>query len=416
MVSAELAVPSARLSTVRRVLVLGWWQDVAAVLDRYGCEVTFAMSGADVAEANRGGFTGTVVPVGDPTKVDDVLAGLARQDLQPQEFDVICSEHEPCIVPAAILATVADRPGMSVGSALALRDKFVQKAAVREAGVAVAGCRVVPDAEGLAEVPLPFVVKPTAGSCTQFTYPVHDESDRAWVRRTLATVPGPWLVEEFITGGELHLDGVVRGGDVLFLSVSRYLDNVIDIRLGGLVGSVILDPVRYRELYREARELMTGSLRAIGHRDGVFHAEAFEQADRLVFSECAGRIGGGMVLDSIRAKFGVDLYDEWARSVLAQPSGLSSTALHVDPRPFGWVHLLAPAGLATSVPSTEDLCRRPDVVVGEAILKPGDTVPDSKSASNIRAGRVTMTGTDEEGCAANLRALVDWFHGQVVVS
>lgn len=414
MVSAEPAAPPARLSTVHRVLVLGWWQDVATVLDRYGCAVTFAVSGADAAEAARCGFTGTVIPVGDPTKVDDVLAGLARAGLDPRGFDVICSEHEPCIVPAAILAAVARRPGMPVGSALALRDKFVQKAAVREAGVPVAGCRVVPDAQGLAEVPLPFVVKPTAGSCTQFTYPAHEESDREWVREKLATVPGPWLVEEFMTGGELHLDGVVRDGDVLLLGVSRYLDNVIGIRLGGLVGSVVLDPGRYQDVYRHARELMTRSLRAIGHRDGVFHAEAFDQGDRLVFSECAGRIGGGMVLDAIRAKFGVDLYDEWARSVLGRPSGLSG-AIRVDTRPYGWVHLVAPAGLAESVPSTEDLRARLDVVVGEVNLQPGATVPDSTSASNLRAGRVTMTGADEESCAANLRDLVSWFHDRVVV-
>jgi hypothetical protein len=42
-------------------------------------------------------------------------------------------------------------------------------------------------------------------------------------------------------------------------------------------------------------------------------------------------------------------------------------------------------------------------------------VPDARTASNIRAGTVMMSGESEEGLAAEMRALTEWFGDQVRV-
>ncbi|GAA4430738.1 hypothetical protein ACFQV2_20965 [Actinokineospora soli] len=386
------------------VLYLGWWADTAAALARHGCATTFIAGPADAGRAPR------MVVVPDPERLDDVVSALLREGVDPAAFDVVISEHEECLVPAAVLAAAYGRPGMAVGTAVALRDKAVQKARVRAAGIPVAGCHTIVRIEELADSDLPCVVKPLAGCSTKLTFAVHNATDRVDAVRavTASGTAGPWLVEEFMSGVEYHVDGVVRGGEVLFAGVSKYLQNVIEIQRGGLVGSVAVDPSS--PLTARARELCAAALRAIGHADGVFHLEFFDQGDRLAFSECAGRIGGGMVLETTRAKFGVDLYDEWVAAVLGRPSGLVES---VDPRPYGWVQLTAPAGRVLALPSPEEVRARPGVVALQTAVSVGDTVPDPASASNARAGRVTMVGETEDGLASDMRALVAWFHSQV---
>jgi phosphoribosylaminoimidazole carboxylase (NCAIR synthetase) len=400
------------------VLHLGWWNDLADSLIAHRCDATFVVATADAEAPARHGFTGRVVVVPDPDRLDDVVAGLLRAGIDMREFDCVCSEFETGIVPAAVLAAAYGRTGLPVTTAVALRDKMVQKQLIRDAGIPVADCRTIVDIAGLAGagMPTPFVVKPLNGSSTNLTYVVHDQESLTFARDTIAASGqhGPWLLEQFMEGVELHVDGVVRHGTVLFLAASRYLQNVIEIQNGGLVGSVTVDPDTHSRLYSQVHDLTSTSLKAMGHTDGVFHLEAFEHEDRLAFSECAGRIGGGMVLQTTRAKFGVDLYDEWTRSVLRRPSGISMDR-RADPKPHGWVQLTARPGRIVAMPSVEDLRARPDIVAVQPCLGLGDTVPDLGRASNSRVARVVMRGETEEGLAAQMRAFVGWFAEQVHV-
>jgi hypothetical protein len=335
------------------VLHLGWSDDAANALAGHDCRVTFVVATADTHAATRhGGAARVVVP--DPDRLDDVVAGLLRASVDMWEFDCVCSEFETGIVPAAILAAAYGRAGMPVATAVALRDKLVGQRRIREARVPVAG--------------------------------------------------------EFDTGSELHVDGVVRHGTVLFLVASRYLRNVVDIHGGGLVGAVTVDPDSHPRLYSQVHDLTSTALLAIGHADGVFHLEAFETDDRLVFRECAGRVGGGMVLATTRAKFGVDLYDEWARSVLGHPSGIARGRRHQQD-PHGWVQLTARPGRIVAMPSADELRAQPGIVA----VQPGLSVGDTTRASNPRVARVVMRGATEEDLADDMRTFVSWFRDQVEV-
>jgi phosphoribosylaminoimidazole carboxylase (NCAIR synthetase) len=398
------------------VLHVGWWNDIAASLAHHQCDATFVVAAADADAPARHGFTGRVVIVPDPERIDDVVAGLRRASIDVHEFDVVCTEFEANLVPTAVLAAAYQRSGLPVATAVALRDKAVQKRLVRDAGLPVAGSRTVTTVAELDELAPPFVVKPLAGVSTQLTFVVRDTESLASATTTIARSGqhGPWLVEEFMAGRELHIDGVVRHGTVLFHGVSRYIQNVIEIQSGGLVGSVTVDPGTSAGLHDRAGELVSLALKALEHTDGVFHLEAFEQGDRLVFSECAGRIGGGMVLETTRNKFRVDLYDEWTRSVLGKPSGLSEDR-RAHPDPFGWIQLIGRPGRVISMPSWEDVRNRPGVVAVEPNLKSGDTIPDPKLASNFRAARLVMTGQTEEGLAQDMREIVDWYANAVEV-
>jgi phosphoribosylaminoimidazole carboxylase (NCAIR synthetase) len=399
------------------VLYLGWSGDAADALARHGADTTFAVTVADSAAADAHSGCARAVVVPDPERIDDVVAGLLREGIDGRMFDHVCTEHEPAIVPTAVLAQAYGRHGMPIGTAVALRDKFVQKALVRAAGLPVAGCRIAKDLKEIASCPTPFVVKPFDGGGTQLTYAVTGEVSLAKAVHDIAASgeAGPWLVEEFMTGSELHVDGVVRDGELRFFSVSRYLQNVIDLQRGLPVGSYTVDPSADPGLYQATQELVSASLAALGHTDGVFHLEMFDDDGRLTFSETAGRIGGGLLWEANILKFGVDLYDEWARAALGLPSGIGADR-STNTGSYGWVHLSARPGRVTAIPTVDELAGRPGVVAAQVSVKPGDTVPDSTTGSHIRVARVLMTGDSEDSVADGLRRFAQWFREQVEVA
>jgi biotin carboxylase len=404
-----------------RALLLGWSGPAAEALAAHGYDVTAVIDARHVGKVRGSGWTGPTVVVADTGVAEGVLAGVLRHGLGTG-IDVVTTQSEFALVTAAMLGGVIGAAGMDLTTAVLLRDKFLQKQAVRRAGLPVTGCRTVDQLSDLTEPPRPpaagvawpVVVKPIAGAGSNDTFRLDGPGD---VDRLLAAgraSVGPWLVEDFVDGYELHIDGVVRNGVIRFQSASRYVQNVIEIRNGGLVGSAMLDETTHRDLYARLTELNTAVLRALGHCDGVFHIEVFvHEDDSLTFSECAGRIGGGLVPEAVRHRYGVDLFDEWARALTgadpAVPAGTST-------RLCGWVLLPAAHGLVLSMPDREQVLARPGVVQVRLVTRPGAVMPDVSAASNVKAGSVVVEGASTDEVQRRLVDVAAWFHRTTTVT
>ncbi|MCG6495821.1 ATP-grasp domain-containing protein [Kitasatospora sp. A2-31] len=398
-----------------RALLVGWKPVAIEALRAEGCSVVCAVSATDAERARSGTDAGIVVAdqAGD---VESVLFALGRAGLSPGGFDLVTSGQEYSLVAAAAIGAIGGVRSLPVAVAIALRDKFVQKERVRAAGVATARCEAFDDPSGVEQAALrvggfPVVVKPLAGAGARNTARLASpEAARAWAA---SAAVGPWLVEEFVPGAELHLDGVVRDGRIRLLGASRYLRNVIDVHSGALVGSVSLTAAEQPELYARAHALVERVLAALGHADGVFHIEVFEQPDgSLVFGECGGRVGGGRIDEVTRRAFGGDLHRHWAAATLGAPA---PEVARTAGGSFGWAFLTAPAGLVRSVPSPDELRTRPGVVDATVKLLPGElSRPAVKSFD--RAGDVVVTGADSAEVAARLTACAEWFASAVTVA
>ncbi|MFE2141528.1 acetyl-CoA carboxylase biotin carboxylase subunit family protein [Streptomyces sp. NPDC059456] len=401
----------------RPVLVVGWKAKAVKALVRHGAEVTSVVAPDEAAKCRRLGLGATLVAA-DTARAEDVAAALARHGRTAAEYDVVCSPQELTVQTAAMLGAAPGNTAIPMPVALALRDKAVQKAAVRAAGLPVARCHVVPRTAGLAAVAAdgPVVVKPVNGAGSADTHRVGTPQEGAALadRLTAQGLPGPWLVEEFVHGSELQVDGVVRGGELLLLSVSRYLDNVILIHDGGVVGSASLSPAGHPALYERTRALAARALAALGFTDGVFHMEVFSDGERIVFSEVGGRVGGALTDEQLRHGYGVDIYDEWARAVLGLPSALTGDQA-APVGSVGYIHLTVAPGKVAALPSEQELAARPGVLHAELDVEVGDTVGDLSASSHLRAARVLVRGTDDVGVAADLRALSTWFRGATVI-
>jgi biotin carboxylase len=323
---------------------------------------------------------------------------------------------EQALVTASIIARIVDARGLPLETAISLRDKYLQKSAVRQAGVLVADCSVLEDVGELEECEIPLVIKPIAGGGSRLTALIRNQRDR---RRFLSEVPqserGPWLVEQVIDGAELHADGIVRSGVIVTMTVSRYLSNVIKVHEGALVGSVIEPRNEAAELYERALRLCSQSLAALRHHDGIFHLEMFEQPDgALIFSECAGRLGGGAILNVVRYQEGIDLAVEWAHSSLGLPATAEMSAVRRRDGTTGFCLLQTPVGVAKRVPELGPSAKWPGYVEGEVTLKPGMIMKASTDASDIRAGSVVIHARAPSGVSRQLRAVADWFRQSLI--
>lgn len=401
----------------REVLIVGWKAKAIKALVAHGAAVTSVVAPDEAAKCRKLDLGSTLVAA-DPTRAEDVTAVLTRHGRAAGAYDAVCSPTELTVLTAALLGSAPGNTAIPLDAAVALRDKAVQKAAVRAAGLPAASWRIVDTTAALAGVAAdgPVVVKPVSGAGSADTCRVATAGEAAALVARLDEqgLGGPWLVEEFVEGVEMQVDGVVRGGRLLFLSVSRYLDNLIRIHEGGLVGGATLPPDGHPELYARIRELTARALTALGFADGVFHMEVFVDGTDVVFGECGGRVGGALTDEQLRHRYGVDIYDEWARAVLGLPTGLSAPAADSGGS-VGYIHLTVPPGRVADIPSEEEVRARPGVVHAELDLEVGDMVGDLTTSSHLRAARVLIRGADEERVAGELRELSAWFRKATVI-
>lgn len=416
----------------KKVLLLGWRPESVAALRSLGADVTCAFTAPD--DERRAGLLDAAhtVPVQDPADTGSVLAGLTRHGMAATDFDVICSPGEPALVNAAVLA--GSSGGRTIKDTLLLRDRDLQKRCIREAGIPVAHSRLIVRALELETFPHQRgVLKPLDGTATGVrTWTGEDERIALAHRLTDEGPQGPWLAEQRVDGRELHIHGVVRGGEVRFVSVSCALRSLRASGTGGIKAAYVLHPRTNETVHVQAQGIAQRAAKSLGHQDGVFCMEVVEQEDRLVFGEYAVRTPGGATASMIRLQHGVDLDEEWARAVL----GLESVpAPVVDPTSIGWVSLFTVDGILGSGPDEDDLARQEGVrrVVtgagrGEAPTGPAEvpaTPADAQAAPAATPADAALTdakaapaavavleGQDEQQLITRMWQLTEWFRAQ----
>ncbi|MDH6226010.1 hypothetical protein [Streptomyces sp. MJP52] len=393
----------------RHVLLIGWRPDAVAALRRLGAEVTCVLAAHELdARGDLLDDAHTVV-ARDPCATEPTLAALERHGLSADRFDVVTSQFEYSLVNAAVVG--GPRSPAGIRQALLLRDKELQKRRVRAARLPVADSAQVTRPADLLALDRPRgVLKPLDLSTGRGMRTWSSDAERIHIAETLADspTPGPWLAESWVDGEELHVDGVVRHGEVRFVSVGRYLQNPLAAQRGGLRGSLAEHPERRRGLYDHAREFAGRVMSALDHRDGVFHLEVYEQADgRWVFGECGGRLGGGSLDVLVRLQHGVDLHEEWARAVLALPPGPPAVPAATT---FGHVFLAAD-GPERGRPADAEIAARDGVRHVASQPPPAGPLSSTTPARRFPATAV-VEGKDTAHADDRVRALATWFSGR----
>ncbi len=402
-------------------LVVGWKPLIEDALERLGVpHVTVTEMHKYAKALSHGHRWSTLLPCGDTRNIEGVLSALERANVSAHPGQIVFGTDEfNLVVGAAVAQLLGARGQFEPHTGLLFRDKRLQKERFRESGLACATNAVVTHQDDLdrpevREIGFPAVVKPVAGAGTRHTRRVEDPAGlRRILEELVETGPdsGPFLLERYVPGSELYLDGCLRDGQLTTFGVSRYFTNNIDVSRGGINGAYVLDPTAYEQEYVTLRALAEQAVKALGLTDGLFHLEVFESPRGYVLSECAARYGGNNAVDTYELKFGLNLVDEHVRSLL----GLDVGQPRVSPETPGRTLLRAPAGHVLATPSLDELKAQPGVIKGAIDVKVGERSPAMDHDSFTRAGSAVLVAPDESAIVAQVRSLREWFQDAVKV-
>jgi biotin carboxylase len=245
-------------------------------------------------------------------------------------IDAVLSLDDSATLLAARASRALGLPHNDPEAALAARDKWVMREALRRGGVPVPDYRRYPlntDPEHVAgEVALPVVVKPTRLSGSRGVIRADDvlEFVRAW-RRTQQIVlregenqeDGELLVEHYLPGVEVALEGLLTAGELRTLAI---FDKPDPLEGPFFEETIYVTPSRLPEMSQKAISTRTAeAAAALGLREGPVHAELRVNDEGVWLIEMAGRSIGGLCSTILEFGTGMSLEELILRQAVRLP-------------------------------------------------------------------------------------------------
>ena len=243
--------------------------------------------------------------LGNPGEAADAAAAFAEH----RPVDAVVGVDEASVLTAAHVAARIGVGRNPVAAVAATRDKRRMRTLLAGAAVAQpAWVEIVADSSGtaaagaVAAVGLPCVVKPVdlAGSRGVIRADTVEElaraiaRDHALLRRPGLCAPGtapPLVVEAFVGGPEIAIEGLLDDGELMVLAV---FDKPDPLDGPYFTETLYVTPSRHDPAVVGAAIAVTRSaVAALGLRDGPVHAELRLTAEGPVFLELAARSIGG---------------------------------------------------------------------------------------------------------------------------
>lgn len=272
------------------------------------------------------------------TEVDvfDRAATVAAARRLAEDVDIlgVWGPDEATIVTAAAVAEELGLPGLGVSAATAARDKAASRAAFRAAGIPQPESIPVENLEAAhaaaRRVGYPLVLKPRALGASLGVVRVDDESQLAegYAAASSARYPGTpvfdagVLVESFVVGPEVSIDGVCHDGVYrpLFLAHKRLGFAPFFEEIGHVVDGA--DPLLRST---EMLDVLERAHAALGLGTGVTHTEVRLTDRGPVVIEVNGRPGGDLIPQLGRHASGRDAIDVAVQVALVRPPSLAES-------------------------------------------------------------------------------------------
>jgi biotin carboxylase len=406
-------------TNVRCVLLLGWEPEYAEVLNKYGMQTIIVANRNDLAKLMSSSVrvAAIVRPVSDPSNVEDVFMALEVGGLLGRITD-IHTNMEFAQTTASIIGEHLSIPHVPLSTVLGARDKRIQKARVRSAGIPVADVTDIGriwrlNGNAVAAAKYPAVLKPAAGSGGFMTRLVRDADEVKASLAAYAALGGDspaFILESAILASESVVNGLVRDGKIVHLSFVRYSQPVMSGDVTPERTCVAIDPSD-ESLYERAQVFSDGVVDALCLENTVFHMECFERGDELIFSEVASRAPGCGMTPLTKAKFGLEFAKEGLLASLGLPSDGN---WKTSPSQMATLDFPGAPGVIIRVPTTAELLRQAGVVDGSMAVRPGDMMRDMRTHSSWQVGTAVVEGADQEQLLERVARIYSWIRDSVV--
>ncbi len=309
-----------------------------------------------------------------PERAAAQIADLARA----RPIRGVIPASDPTAVIAALAAERLGLPHNPPEAARRAANKHAMRAALRAAGVPVPDFHLFAldgDPErAAAEAPYPCVLKPLIFSASRGVIRADDRDGfvRSWRRiaRLLHDTraerrareddaAGQVLVEAFVPGAEVALEGLLRGGRLEVLAI---FDKPDPLDGPFFEETIYVTPSRHPPaLLAEVERITAEGARALGLAEGPVHAELRLSPSGPVVLEIAARSIGGLCSRTLRFGAGLSLEEV----LVAHAMGLPLASLRREARASGVMmlpiprrgvlHAVGGVEAARAVPGVEDV-------------------------------------------------------------
>jgi biotin carboxylase len=298
---------------------------------RMGVDLTVASDGA----MDLGG--GPVIPVrsGDPARGSELIASRSGP------VDAVVAADAPMLVLAAAVAARLGLPHNPVDAVLAAADKARQRQLWAAAGLAQPRFEIIPAhapdgavRQAAAATGFPCVVKAVSLSASQGVLRA-DDADQAVravtrIRSVLANARRPdgepLLIEGYLPGPELSIDGLLTGGRLTPVAI---FDKPAMTQGPTFEETLLVTPSRHpRPVLAAAVSTAERAARALGLCIGPVHTELRLTPTGPALLELAARSIGGLCSRALRFPSGKSLEELVIRNALEEPvpAGTDQTA------------------------------------------------------------------------------------------
>ena len=289
--------------------------DFVRAAGRLGAEVVVG-SEERQALADDMGDRAVVVPLSDISGSVDAIAALHERS----PIDAVVAVDDQGVEVAAVAGERLGLRHNDPAAAAATRDKSVMREALARAGIPQPRFALVHDLSELDHVsgtiPFPWVVKPLHLSASRGVMRADDlPSARRAAERVRAIADGPVLVEEYVPGVEVAVEGIVRreGFEVLAVFdkpdplVGPYFEETIYVTPSRLPSHVLDAIAAATERAASAIQLSSGPVHAELRIDD--DVRVIEIAARSIGGLCARtlRFGAGIALEELILRDALDL-------------------------------------------------------------------------------------------------------------
>lgn len=307
--------------------------DFLAAAARLGVDVVV---GSEHRQALSGfmGDRAVLVPLTDVAAAVNAIVALHRRS--PLNA-VVAVDDQGVAIASAAAARLGLRHNPSDAVA-ATRDKTIMRARLGAASLRQPEYRVVPPGSDVvaaaAEIGYPCVLKPVSRSASQGVIRVNDatEADAAGarIRAMIANCPEPLLVERFVPGDEVALEGLLTEGRLDVLAV---FDKPDPLDGPFFEETIYVTPSRQpTAILTEIETIAAQAAAALGLREGPVHIELrIGPGGAVTILELAARSIGGLCARALRFGAGVSLEEVIIRHAL----GVGLSGLTREPQASG---------------------------------------------------------------------------------
>jgi biotin carboxylase len=211
--------------------------------------------------------------------------------------------------------------GMGETVARFFRDKLAMRVGAAKLGVPIPEFTPIFNDEAVNafcdRVPAPWMLKPRSQASATGIKKIPDKDSLWRVLGELGDERSAYLLEQYLAGDVYHVDSIVAGNAVKLAEVHRCGTPPFDVAHGGGIFSSVTVP-RGSADEKVLQALNEKVLTKFGLIRGPSHVEFIKRRDsgQFVLLECAARVGGAHIADMVEASTGLNLWAEWADTVI----------------------------------------------------------------------------------------------------